>query len=237
MIFKKTLIVGLISISSVTLFAPSAFAVTSEGDSKASIKFKAGTGIVNPVDPEDPSKPIEPTDPSNPTDPGTGNTGSLTLDYVSSVNFGEHEVSSKEESYSSTARKPFIQVSDRRGTGAGWKVTATASAFKNEEGTASLSGAELSFKNGETASTSTTATSPKAIQTVELPTDGTSIVNVVSAKESEGMGTWINRWFGATPNDTASLNDNVKLTIPAGSATLGDHEATITWTLSDAPGV
>lgn len=237
MIFKKTLIVGLISISSVTLFAPSAFAVTSEGDSKASIKFKAGTGIVNPVDPEDPSKPIEPTDPSNPTDPGTGNTGSLTLDYVSSVNFGEHEVSSKEESYSSTARKPFIQVSDRRGTGAGWKVTATASAFKNEEGTASLSGAELSFKNGETASTSTTATSPKAVQKVELPTDGTSIVNVVSAKESEGMGTWINRWFGATPNDTASLNDNVKLTIPAGSATLGDHEATITWTLSDAPGV
>ncbi|MGD1668902.1 WxL domain-containing protein, partial [Listeria monocytogenes] len=41
MIFKKTLIVGLISISSVTLFAPSAFAVTSEGDSKATVKFKA----------------------------------------------------------------------------------------------------------------------------------------------------------------------------------------------------
>ncbi|MBC8932803.1 WxL domain-containing protein, partial [Escherichia coli] len=31
--------------------------------------------------------------------------------------------------------------------------------------------------------------------------------------------------------------NNVQLTIPAGSATLGDHEATITWTLSDAPGV
>ncbi|EAG2919091.1 WxL domain-containing protein [Listeria monocytogenes] len=204
MIFKKTLIVGLIGISSVTLFAPSAFAVTSEGDSKATVKFKAGTGVVDPVDPENPTKPIDPLDPSNPTDPGTGNTGSLTLDYVSSVNFGEHEVSSTEQSYSSTSRKPFIQISDRRGTGAGWKVTATATAFQNEDGAASL---------------------------------GTSIVSVVSAKESEGMGTWINRWFGATPNDTASLNDNVQLTIPAGSATLGDHEATITWTLSDAPGV
>lgn len=156
---------------------------------------------------------------------------------MSSVNFGEQEVSSTEQSYSSTSRKPFIQISDRRGTGAGWKVTATATAFQNEDGAASLSGATLSFKNGETASASTTATTPTAAQTVELPTDGTSIVSVVSAKASEGMGTWINRWFGATPNDTASLNDNVKLTIPAGSATLGDHEATITWTLSDAPGV
>ncbi|EAE7685630.1 WxL domain-containing protein [Listeria monocytogenes] len=237
MTIKKTLIVGLIGISSVTLFAPSAFAVTSEGDSKATVKFKAGTGVVNPVDPENPTKPIGPLDPSNPTDPGTGNTGSLTLDYVSSVNFGEHEVSSTEQSYSSTSRKPFIQISDRRGTGAGWKVTATATAFQNEDGAASLSGATLSFKNGETASASATATTPTAAQTVELPTDGTSIVSVVSAKSSEGMGTWINRWFGATPNDTASLNDNVKLTIPAGSATLGDHEATITWTLSDAPGV
>ncbi|EDO1366726.1 WxL domain-containing protein [Listeria monocytogenes] len=237
MTIKKTLIVGLIGISSVTLFAPSAFAITSEGDSKATVKFKAGAGVVNPVDPENPTKPIDPLDPSNPTDPGTGNTGSLTLDYVSSVNFGEQEVSSTEQSYSSTSRKPFIQISDRRGTGAGWKVTATATAFQNEDGTASLSGATLSFKNGETASASTTATTPTAAQTVELPTDGTSIVSVVSAKASEGMGTWINRWFGATPNDTASLNDNVKLTIPAGSATLGDHEATITWTLSDAPGV
>ncbi|EHL2520593.1 WxL domain-containing protein, partial [Listeria monocytogenes] len=164
MIIKKTLIVGLIGISSVTLFAPAAFAVTSEGDSKATVKFKAGTGVVNPVDPENPTKPIDPLDPSNPTDPGTGNTGSLTLDYVSSVNFGEHEVSSTEQSYSSTSRKPFIQISDRRGTGAGWKVTATATAFQNEDGAASLSGATLSFKNGETASASNTATTPTAAQ-------------------------------------------------------------------------
>jgi len=37
-------------------------------------------------------------------------------------------------------------------------------------------------------------------------------------------------------NDGA-LNDNVTLTIPAGSATIGNHEVTITWTLTDAPGL
>lgn len=42
MIFKKTLIVGLIGISSVTLFAPSAFAVTSEGIQKQLLNLKRG---------------------------------------------------------------------------------------------------------------------------------------------------------------------------------------------------
>ncbi|WP_271004824.1 WxL domain-containing protein [Listeria seeligeri] len=237
MIIKKPIIVGIVCVGSLTLMAPTAFAVTSEGDSKASVNFKAGTGIVNPVDPTDPTQPLDPIDPSNPTDPGTGNTGSLTLDYVSSVSFGEQEVSSSEQTYSATSRKPFIQVSDRRGTGKGWSVTATASSFQDEDDASSLAGATLSFKNGESASASTTTSSPTASQNVNLPTDGTSIVKVVSAKETEGKGTWINRWFGATPDDTDSLNDNVKLTIPGGSATLGSHEATISWTLSDAPGV
>lgn len=221
MIFKKTVILGAICLGSITLMAPSALAVTSVGDSKATIKFIAGTGVVDPVDP---------------TDPGTGNTGALTLDYVSSVAFGEQEISSNEATYSATSRKPFIQVSDRRGTGKGWYVTATASAFQDEYGTNSLAGATLSFQNGEAVSASTTTTSPTASQKVDIPTDGTSIVDVISAEETEGMGTWINRWLGATPDDVDSLNDNVKLVIPAGSATLGDHEATITWTLSDAPG-
>lgn len=238
MIFKKTIILGVISLSSITLMAPSALAaVTSAGDSKASIKFNAGTGVVDPVSPEDPTKPLDPLDPENPTDPGTGNTGSLTLDYVSSVDFGTHEVSSTEQTYSSVSKKPFIQVSDRRGTGKGWSVTAKASAFKDGENKLSLAGAKLSFKNGEAATASTTTSSPTAVQKIDIPTDGTSIVNVLSAKETEGMGTWINRWLGATPNDANSLNDNVQLVIPGGSATIGSHEATITWTLSDAPGI
>lgn len=237
MIIKKQIIVGIVCVGSLTLIAPTAFAATSVGDSNASVNFKAGTGIVNPVDPTDPTLPLDPLDPSNPTNPGTGNTGPLTLDYVSSVEFGEQEVSSNEETYSATSRKPFIQVSDRRGTGKGWSVTATASSFQDEDDASSLAGATLSFQNGESASASTTTSSPTASQNVNLPTDGTSIVKVVSAKETEGKGTWINRWFGATPDDTDSLNDNVTLTIPGGSATIGSHEATISWTLSDAPGV
>ena len=206
----------------------------STGESKASIQFLPGTGPVNPVDPEDPSTPLDPTDPNNPTDPGTGNDGALTLDYVSSIDFGSHEVSSNTEVYSSTSKKPFIQVTDRRGTGAGWTVTASASQFTNGSAQ-TLQGAVLTFKNAEEVST-TLYGAPTPETTVTLNADGTSSSKVVSAKVNTGLGTWVNRWFGATPNDTASLNNNVTLTVPAGSATVGSHEATITWTLTDAPG-
>ena len=63
-------------------------------------------------------------------------------------------------------------------------------------------------------------------------------VNVVTAQENTGLGTWLNRWFptlGETGFTGIEKNDNVTLEIPAGVATAGAHKATITWTLTDAP--
>ncbi|PFR63693.1 cell surface protein, partial [Bacillus cereus] len=71
------------------------------------------------------------------------------MDYVSNIEFGEHEINSGTQVYNAQNENPFIQVSDNRGTGAGWKLSATASEFKNEDGSKILKGAELSFKNGE----------------------------------------------------------------------------------------
>lgn len=207
----------------------------STGSSNASIQFTQGSGPVAPVDPTDPTNPLFPPGPTDPTDPPTGNTGSLTLDYVSSVQFGSNEISTTTQVYSSKSKKGFIQVSDRRGTGDGWTVTAKASKFSNGT-TDTLPGSVLTFKNGEVVSTSTSQ-SPIPEQTITLNTDGSSISKIVSAKSGSGLGTWVTRWLGQEPEVIEGENNKITLTIPAGSATVGNHEATITWTLTDAPGI
>ncbi|PEJ60554.1 sporozoite surface protein 2 [Bacillus sp. AFS002410] len=235
--FTKIALVSVIGMTSLVGAAHSTFAEgPSVGNSKAAITFVAGSGPVTPVDPTNPTEPLVPSGPTDPTDPPTGNAGSLTLDYVSSVEFGSNEISNRTEEYSSKSKKPFIQVTDRRGTGDGWSVIAKASKFTNGT-TDSLPGAVITFKNGSTVSISN-GTSPEVNNTIILNTDGNTTAAVVSAKSGTGLGTWVTRWLGPSPEENdGSLNDNVTLTIPAGSATVGSHDATITWTLTDAPGL
>jgi len=208
----------------------------SAGNSKAAISFIAGSGPVEPSNPTNPTNPLFPGGPTDPTDIPTGNTGPLTLDYVSSVEFGSHEISHRTVEYSAISKKPFIQVSDRRGTGAGWSVIAKASKFTSGT-TDTLPGAVLYFKNAMVNSIGT-GNSPTAVQTIALNTDGSTASPVVSATTSTGLGTWLTSWLGTNPDENdGELNNNVTLKIPAGSATVGNHIATITWTLTDAPGV
>ena len=60
----------------------------------------------------------------------------------------------EKKTYQSTSLKPFIQITDNRGTGAGWKVTAAASSF-NDGTKDTLSGAVITFNNGEVVSPTT----------------------------------------------------------------------------------
>lgn len=206
----------------------------STGSSNAEVQFEEGSTVPEIVDPTDPDKPIDKEDPDNPTDKPTEEDGPLSLDYVSSVDFGKQSISGQKAVYESTSLKPFIQVTDARGTGNGWHVTAEASGFSTEEGTPSLRGATLAFNNGSVLSTSGNVSgTPKANTNIALATDGTP-ANVVTAGEDEGLGTWINRWFPTDSSDNET-NDNVTLEIPAGSASKGAHSAEITWTLTSAP--
>ena len=114
-------------------------------------------------------------DPNNPEDDPTGNNGPLSLDYVSSIDFGTQKVViNKEQTYESTSLKPFIQITDNRGTGAGWKVTAAASSF-NDGTKDTLSGAVITFNNGEVVSPTTGLAAPTPETSVVLSTDGTAV--------------------------------------------------------------
>ncbi|ULG72713.1 WxL domain-containing protein [Macrococcus brunensis] len=223
-ILATTLIAGL---AVAPFVSTSAFAA----DSTAKVTFTAPTDTVTPKLPTAPGT----NNPDAPTQ-GTVNTvgGPLTLDFVSNIEFGTHAINPATTVYQSTTLQPYIQVSDRRGTGEGWNVTAQASAFT--DGSAStLPGSTITLNNGAEASTSSTP-APLPNASIVLPTAGAAapVVNAAAKtadlKTAQGLGTWLTSWISSN-----ATNEKVTLTVPEAAATPGTHTSTITWTLSASP--
>lgn len=208
--------------------------------SKVTITYVRDESPTNPVDPTDPNtdNPVTPTDPDDHEKPTNG---PLSIDYVSNLYFGEQKTTGSEMTYfadldhmkDSTGkdidRPNFVQVTDKRGSNAGWNLTVTQdSQFKN--GDNELTGATLKLANA-TLSTANDGTAPSAApSTVEL-TVGTA-VPVMSAKASEGTGTWIDR-FG---KDEEEGKTSVSLTVPGDTKKVqGEYATSLTWTLTDTP--
>ncbi len=74
-----------------------------------------------------------------------------------------------------------------------------------------LAGAELWLKNGEMISTLPDSYAPSAKETIEMPLD--SEVNVITANNEQGIGTWLYR-FGS---DETSGGRSVQLNVPGSS--------------------
>lgn len=190
----------------------------SEMHSKGTITYVRDESPTNPVDPTDPNtdKPVIPTDPDDHENPKPG---PLSIDYVSNLYFGEQKTTGSEMTYhaeldhmkDSTGkdidRPNFVQVTDKRGSNAGWNLTVTQdSQFKN--GDNELAGATLKLDNA-TLSTANDGTAPSAAPTTLELSVGTA-VTVMSAKADEGTGTWLDR-FG---KDEEEGKTSVSLTVP-----------------------
>lgn len=178
-------------------------------------------------DPDNPVGPIDPIDPDDnpPSNDPTGNTGDLRIDYISNIDFGTQTISGKTETY--IAEKPASltesQVSDLRGTGAGWHLQVNYDTekpgFTSEDKT--LSGAELTLPSGTAKSVADNKATPPVTSEVVV---NDAAQNIMTAAANTGLGTW------ADEMDTA----NVSLKVPSGNL-VGDYTATLVWTLSDAP--
>lgn len=178
-------------------------------------------------DPDNPVGPIDPIDPDDnpPSNDPTGNTGDLRIDYISNIDFGTQTISGKTETY--IAEKPASltesQVSDLRGTGAGWHLQVNYDTekpgFTSEDKT--LNGAELTLPSGTAKSVADNKATPPATSEVVV---NDAAQNIMTAAANTGLGTW------ADEMDTA----NVSLKVPSGNL-VGDYTATLVWTLSDAP--
>ena len=219
----------------------------STDSSNATVTFTTPTEAVLPVDPREPSENYPGIDLENEDNYGldgnvTGNTGALTLDYISNINFEDGDTEAPEANVlNSTTLLPSLQVTDRRGTGEGWNVTAKAGEFslvEDDTNTPTLVGYEMSFtgavansENGDLLAPVTpnfTLSSNEAVATVASAAARTD----ASVTSAQGVGTWAIGWLAAEGEE---LNTNITLTVPQYEATEGTHSATIDWTLASGP--
>jgi len=184
---------------------PNVLASELEGVSKTILSIEPGTGT---------------TDPEQPIGPPTGQSGPLSIDAVSIFNFGSVETGGKGLAKVNSEEKLGIQVTDSRGTGAGWSVIVSISDFKEREGDKILR-ANVTIPEGNILSNfGDMSRAPTAAQALTL---NKSPQVVFSADMDKGMGTFTNE-FAYVEIDTPQ------------DALVGDYEATLTWTIQDVPG-
>lgn len=183
--------------------------------STSDVSFIPGLGVTDPMIP------------SEDGDGATGHAGSLTIDNVTNLNFGSHKVSASKEIYETISVSPNVQVTDKRGTGAGWDLKVASSTFNTADGT-ELKGAFLRFKAGRTSTQLNNASASAATHAISFELDG-SAQSIMSATADKGLGTWVNLLFNKVGH-----NDYVYLEVPSGNKA-GVYTAELDWSLSDAP--
>ncbi|MHC5250816.1 WxL domain-containing protein [Listeria kieliensis] len=195
----------------------------------------------NPLNP-DPTKPIVPKDED---EHEKGTAGPLSIDYVSNFRFLSQETSGTTEVYyadldhvvdqssgSDIDLPNFVQVTDKRGSNTGWRLSVTQNEqFQNENGKDYLDGAELTLKNGSSNSNDG-GTAPTVHQDIKLTPGLTSGSEVVSALANEGTGTWF-AYFG---KDNDEAKKSIELVVPGKAKKVkGLYTTKLTWTLTDSP--
>jgi hypothetical protein len=201
-------------------------AVHADSDTNGKSTAKIGLKQQDPDQPVGPIDPIDPDDTPDNSNTPTGNTGVLRIDYISNIDFGTQTISGKLETYkaSEPTLRTEAQVSDLRGTGAGWHLQVNYDTEKPGFVAADnqvLKGAELTLPVG---SATSTADNQSTAPTVNTLTVGNDAQNIMNAESMTGLGTW------ADEMDTS----NVTLKVPSGNVQ-GDYTATLVWTLTDAP--
>lgn len=248
-------VAGVCTISQISL---SAFAEEKEYESNAVVEFVPDSGPTDPVDPEnpDPNKPVFPWDPTTPGNrPNPGTDGPLSLDYASSIDFGKNKITNKDEVYyadaqylwnesntekdESSARPNYVQVTDKRGTNAGWTLLVKQEEQLNNVKTLNkeLTGAEIRFTEGQAVSATEGVTAPKT-QDMNLAPGVASLV--MSASQNAGAGTWVDRFGVIEEMNINGVNTlkNKAITLSVPGKTPKDavqYRTKLVWILSDAP--
>lgn len=223
----------LVSLATLGIVASSNTVIAKNIDSEAKIIFNdPEKKYVTPKDPENPQEDL--TDGDGNVNEGTPES-LLTLDYVTNLDFGTHEVNQSATTYNTVTQKPFVQVSDRRQTGEGWNLRVQLGEFASGIGPATLVGSTINFKNARTQTPGPGTNAPTTSE-VTLTAGGESAriasaaAKTGSLSTAQGLGTWLIDWI------KDGENDNVTLTVPKNEASKGQHSATITWTLTSGPG-
>lgn len=245
---KKTL--AIVSLLGISLAAP-ILAQAADGadyESKGQITFIPNTDPTNPVSPTDPDpdkpiRPVDPTDPENPDAINPGTQGPLSIDFASTLYFGEQKISSRTEVYHAESQKyvdadgesqegpNFVQVTDNRGTESGWTLKVRQDGqFKTDAGQV-LEAAEIRFINGEIVTPSDSPEPTVLKEEITLDPEGAESL-VMSAQAGEGAGTYLTRWG----KDMEEAVKSIELEVPGSTTKYAtQYTTTFTWLLTDTP--
>lgn len=260
---KAAMLVSVASIACLSFnnLGASADTLPSTGKSQADVSFTSNGGSTNPVDPDNPD---------NPGGGGTGNNGPLSLDAVPTyLNFGTHTQPNVDTAYTllskdasqeslatanddktqnvTTSGKKngndiiYTQVSDSRGTDAGWQLKAQLSDITASDGqvltnaSVVLSGGTPQYLTGEANQQSWVTAADANQATVATPivlnAGASSTTDVATAtagsKVGDGQGMGVNQQYW-------NIN-NVQLHVKGGHAAAKNYSGNIVWTLNSTP--
>lgn len=200
-------------------------------------------GSMPPVDPLDPEIEVNPE--NKPELPE--NQGLLSIDFISSFNFGSQPISVHDQTYYAQPqrlldedgtvnemeeRPNYVQISDRRSATErnGWQLSVTQTkqfeGLKNQQ----LTGASITFSNQQlvTAQGGDTPSLQTANPLTLVPGNKRALIR---AEDTEGTGTWIYR-FG----DEHTARESVTLNVPKGSnPEATSYSTTLIWELNAIP--
>lgn len=204
------------------------------------ITYIPSTQIMKPVDPQNPSIPVQPLNPDG-NKPVTGTAGALSLDFASSFDFGKQEITSVDKTYFAAAQKlddgttrtNYVQVTDNRGTLAGWSLNATASEFTTPEND-KLTGAQITLSEAQIASVSDNPADISQSTTVLTPNMVST--TILGASNQHGSGTNLLDFGGDGKGNQDKATTAVKLDVSGKSVKLSKtYVSNLTWNLSDVP--
>lgn len=243
----RKLVVTSIAVTTIGGLSVAATGDGGELSSQGRITFEPSKGegtITPPGNPEKPGEPVFPIDPTQPEGkPQPGGQGPLSIDFVSSFDFGVQEITSLDKDYKAHAQRfttaageesempNFVQITDNRGTEAGWTLKVTQSEqFQALEKTGKeLTGAKITLGNANrlTHSDSALAVGPAAVDL----TPGEAAL-IMMAEVDSGAGTHFTQWGTEAANNGA---ESVNLFVPGKTTKFADqYQAELVWELSDA---
>lgn len=238
---------SIIAVTSMMLVMSGALAVNAEeidttrnpANTSATITFEQGNEkpeVINPVDPEV-------------TPEGTGQTGALTLNYVPTLDFGTHKLSSEylvanniqnKDASGKVVNPAFMQVTDLRGNREGWDVQVKMGAFTTEKDNQvidTLEKAQVKFNKGDVkyvpstplTDDQTSRIMTKAPTTQESTTvvAGGDAVSIFNAAKGDGAGKWHQTWIDG--------DSSIQFIGDVSQAYAATYNATAEWTIINAP--
>lgn len=192
---------------------------TKQISSDATIKVNPGAEV--PTTPEDKNEP----------DGTTNQKGPLSIDNVIVFAFDEMNLSGLTQKIPLVNKAPQnVQVTDTRGTGAGWNLQVKQTPLVDEAGTKELRGAYISLALGGVVPGKDNVSSdlmPEAIDYSATAVDKGVFQKIMTAEENNGLGTWL-MYFNK------DSSDDIQLVVPSGNM-VGDYAGTVLWALSDTP--